>query len=224
MPAEEDALQTETVVVVAAGEGPQLASLPDDALVIAADGGLDRARSLGLAASLVVGDLDSVDGASLAAAGEAGVAVIRHPEEKDATDLELALAEAVARDPARVVLVASAGGRLDHLTALLLALGADQLRHVLVDAHVGGALAHVVRGERTLRGTVGELITLLPLHGPAEGVTTGGLRYPLRGETLEPGSSRGVSNVFEAAEARITVERGILLAVRPGPEAPEAVA
>jgi thiamine pyrophosphokinase len=49
-------------------------------------------------------------------------------------------------------------------------------------------------------------------------VTTGGLVYPLRGETLSPGSSRGVSNVFAAAEARVTLERGVLLAVRPGPE------
>ena len=40
--------------------------------------------------------------------------------------------------------------------------------------------------------------------------------YPLRGETLEPGSSRGVSNVFAASEARISVDDGVLLAIRPG--------
>ena len=65
-------------------------------------------------------------------------------------------------------------------------------------------------------GEPGELLTLLALHGPAEGVTTDGLAYPLRDETLEPGSSRGVSNVFDRATARVTVERGVLLAVRPG--------
>jgi thiamine pyrophosphokinase len=51
---------------------------------------------------------------------------------------------------------------------------------------------------------------------PAEGVTTEGLVYPLRGETLEAGTSRGVSNVFAEATAQVTVERGVLLAIRPG--------
>jgi thiamine pyrophosphokinase len=59
-------------------------------------------------------------------------------------------------------------------------------------------------------------VSLLALHGPAEGVRTQGLAYPLAGETLEPGSSRGVSNVFSADVARVSVERGTLLAVRPG--------
>jgi thiamine pyrophosphokinase len=50
-------------------------------------------------------------------------------------------------------------------------------------------------------------------------VRTEGLKYPLADETLEPGSSRGVSNVFVEPAARITVERGVLLAVRPGTSA-----
>ena len=77
---------------------------------------------------------------------------------------------------------------------------------------------HVIRGTRALLGTPGDLLTLLPVHGAAEGVTTEGLEYPLRDETLPPGTSRGVSNVFAASEARITVDRGCLLAIRPAPE------
>jgi thiamine pyrophosphokinase len=57
---------------------------------------------------------------------------------------------------------------------------------------------------------------VLAVNGPAIGVTTEGLAYPLRGETLEPGSSRGVSNVFESEAARISVDDGVLLAIRPG--------
>ena len=73
-----------------------------------------------------------------------------------------------------------------------------------------------MRGERDLEGTPGELVTLLAVNGPAEAVRTEGLVYPLRGETLEPGSSRGVSNVFADATAHVAVERGVLLAIRPG--------
>ena len=47
-------------------------------------------------------------------------------------------------------------------------------------------------------------------------MTTEGLDYPLAGETLEAGSSRGVSNVFTGDAATVEVGRGVLLAVRPG--------
>ena len=202
------------VVVVASGPGPDVA-VPDGGTVIAADGGLDRAAALGLEVDVLVGDLDSVSPAALAGAESAGTRIVRHPVAKDATDLELALDEALALGARRVLVIASAGGRLDHLAASLLLLGADRYAELELDALVGDALVHVVRSARTLRGTPGELLTLLPLGGGAEGVTTSGLEYPLAGETLGPGSTRGVSNVFTAAEARVTLSEGVLLAIRP---------
>ena len=69
-----------------------------------------------------------------------------------------------------------------------------------------------------LRGSVGETISVFALHGAAVGVRTLGLVYPLDGETLEPGSSRGLSNAFMEAEATIELAAGVLLAVRPGNE------
>jgi thiamine pyrophosphokinase len=89
---------------------------------------------------------------------------------------------------------------------------------VQVDAEVGPAHVYVVRGERVLEGEPGELVSLVALHGPAEGVATEGLVYPLSGETLEPGSSRGVSNVFAGKTAHVSVDRGVLVAIRPGPD------
>jgi thiamine pyrophosphokinase len=203
------------VVVVASGGGPVVV-VPEAGTVVAADGGLDRAAALGLAVDVVVGDLDSVSAELLAAAEAAGARVARHPEAKDATDLELALDEAVALGARRVLVVASGDGRLDHLAASLLLFGAERYAELTVDGLVGDAVVHVVRRERTIPGERGALLTLLPVGGPATGVVTDGLEYPLTGETLEPGSSRGVSNVFQGREARISVGSGVLLAIRPG--------
>ena len=203
------------VVVVASGQGPTV-EVPAARAVVAADGGLDRAAALGLDVDVVVGDLDSVSPDALERAAADGVRVVRHPAVKDATDLELAFDEAVELGAARVLVVASDGGRLDHLLASLLLLGSERYAALELDALVGSALVHVIRGGRTLRGATGELVTLLALGGPAVGVTTDGLEYPLSDETLEPGSSRGVSNVFAGVEARVTVLQGVLLAVRPG--------
>jgi thiamine pyrophosphokinase len=204
------------VVILAGGPGRvEQVVLPADAFVIVADGGARRAVDSGLHVGLLVGDLDSISDRELAALERAGALVERHAAEKDATDLELALAAALRFEPERILVVGSAGGRLDHLLGSLLTLAAETYAGVRVDAQFGAAAVHVVRDERTLPGERGELISLFAVHEPAGGVVTEGLVYPLHGETLEPGSSRGLSNVFAAPQARIVLERGVLLAVRP---------
>jgi len=213
-------MQHPTIVVVTAGGPPAVRprELPLGAAVIAADGGVDRALSLGLHVDLAIGDLDSVTTKGLQAAEAAGARVERHPAEKDATDLELALDAAVALGPARIVVVGSDGGRLDHLLGSLLLLADGRYAGPRIEAWLGAAHVDVIRGSLRLDGRPGDVVSLIPVHGDAEGVTTEGLVYPLSGETLTAGTSRGTSNLFSAAEAAVTVLRGCLLAVRPGPE------
>jgi thiamine pyrophosphokinase len=182
--------------------------------VIAADSGTDHALALGLRVDLAIGDFDSST-APLDELEAAGTRIERHPAEKDATDLELALRAALAFEPRRILLIGGVEGRLDHLLGELVILGAEELAGVELDAVLGEARIHVIRVERTLSGTEGELISLFALNGPALGIVTEGLLYPLRGETLTPGSSRGISNRFAAREARITLDAAALLAVRP---------
>jgi thiamine pyrophosphokinase len=190
-------------------------SIPPGSRVIAADRGADHAFALGLEVELAVGDFDSATPAVVEALEARGARVERHPAAKDATDLELALQAALTFEPQRILVIGGLEGRLDHLLGELLILGADEFAGVELDAVLGDALVHVVRGERRLEGTEGELISLFALAGPAEGIATEGLAYPLRGETLLPGSSRGLSNRFAAHEARISLSGGALLAVRP---------
>jgi thiamine pyrophosphokinase len=186
--------------------------------VIAADGGAELALALGVPVDVVVGDLDSIAPEALATLEGSGARIERHPREKDATDLALAFHAALAFGPRRILLVGAADGRVDHLLGELLLLGAEDYAGVEIDAVLGPAAIHVVRGERSIAGTPGELVSLFALHGPAVGVVTEGLAYPLHGETLTAGSSRGISNVFAAETARIALDQGVLLALRPGDE------
>ncbi|MBA2425383.1 MAG: thiamine diphosphokinase [Actinobacteria bacterium] len=212
-------MSEELVVVVAGGEAPQreaLPAIPSGTPVVAADSGLEHARELGLEVTIAVGDFDSASPEAVAAAEASGTRIERHSTEKDATDLELALDAALELRPRRVVVLAGIGDRLDHLFSAFLLIASPRYAGVELDAHIGRARAHVIRGERTLSGQPGELLSLFALHGSAVGVRTDGLAYPLDGETLEPGSSRGVSNVFASARATIAVKRGVLVAIRPG--------
>ncbi len=211
-----------TRVLVFAGGDPTpaavAAALPAANAVVAADSGAVHALEAGRAVDVLVGDLDSIPPRLARELEASGVQVRRFPPDKDATDLALALDVALELGATAVTLVGGGGGRLDHLLANILLLAADDYAGVEVDAVMGPARVAVVRGARRLSGRVGELLSLLPVGGPAHGVTTEGLHYPLRGATLRPGTSWGVSNRFADREAVVTVADGVVLAVAPGDE------
>ena len=218
------------MIVVSNGIGPgelDGVGLPAAGYVIAADGGAAAALELGLRVDELIGDLDSVSPQVQARVAGAGARVRRYPVAKDTTDLELALAAAAGREPAprRVVVLGGAGGRLDHLLAGALLLAAPDwagvdATHTRVEAWLGRAKITVVRDQAGLSASgPGALVSLLALGGVAHGVTTSGLRYPLNGHDLVPGTTLGVSNEFTATRATVSLTGGVLLAVQPGPAA-----
>jgi thiamine pyrophosphokinase len=214
---------SDTVIVFTGGnpvDADALGDLPRDAHVIAADSGLDHARRLGWAVDVAVGDFDSATAEAVDASRAEGTLIEVHPRAKDHTDFELALMRAVARHPRRIVVVGGHGGRLDHLLANALTLSGPARAGIDVDVITGTGRLHVVTDRRRLTGRPGELITLLALHGPAGGVTTNGLAFPLDDETLHPGSSRGVSNQFVDTDAWVSVTDGTVLVVIPGEAGP----
>src|SRR4029079_6306556 len=83
--------------------------------VVAADGGLAAADALGLTPTVIVGDMDSAHAARVAAGGAEGVPVIRTTSDKDESDTELAVLEAVRLGATRITVLGALGGpRLDH--------------------------------------------------------------------------------------------------------------
>jgi thiamine pyrophosphokinase len=223
MPAEEAVRdERQHCIVVVGGDAPDLSgrvSLPDPAVVVAADSGVDHALALGLRVDVAVGDFDSVSAAGLDAVTRSGARIERHPRAKDHTDLELALDEAMATGADRLVVVGGDGGRRDHLFANLLVLASPRYAGRTLTAHLGGTRVYVVHGGDPavpIDGEPGEVVTLLPLHGAATSVRTKGLHYPLDGDTLPPGTTRGVSNVFESSRAAVEIDSGVLVVVVPG--------
>ncbi|MCU1350829.1 MAG: thiamine pyrophosphokinae [Acidimicrobiales bacterium] len=210
------------VTVVTGGEGAlprAAASLARGAIVVAADSGVDLALAAGLRVDHAVGDFDSVTPDGLAAVEAAGGRMHRHEADKDATDLELALAVALDLMPTRIVVLGPGGGRIDHELADLLLLASAPLGETEVVAHLGVATVTVVRRSHPaahLTGAVGAQVSLLPVHGPAWGVTTFGLRWPLANAMLVPGTTRGVSNELVDTTATVTCEHGVLLVLQPG--------
>lgn len=211
-------------VVIVTGAAPldarAVAAIPSDAIVIAADGGLDHARAAGLTPAGLIGDLDSVSEEGLEWAKHHAT-IQRHPIDKNATDTELAVAFAAGMNPSRIVMVAGDGDRLDHTLAAIGALGAPVLTSVpLIECWWGGQYLQVVHGPArvTIRTTTNEAttaecetrISLLAMHGPCTGVTLSGTRWPLERAELGPLIGHGLSNVATGPDVELAISTGIL--------------
>ena len=146
----------------------------------------------------MIGDLNSVGPDELAPLDAHGVTVVRHPERKDETDLELALAYAVRHGADEILVLGALGDRWDQTLANALLLASPVLartRTWLVDGVQQVTLLHGPQS-LSLNGAPGDTLSLLPLAGDAHGVTTDGLEYPLKDETLRFAATRGVSNAL----------------------------
>ena len=181
--------------------------------VVAADGGARHAAALGRRLDLWVGDGDSLGEEGIAELAAAGIPVRRQAADKDESDTELALLAAIEAGARRVTILGALGGaRFDHGLANVWLLADPRLAGCAVRIVDGAARIRLVGpGRHDLGGRIGDLVSLLPFGGDAGGVTTAGLRFPLRGEPLPLGPSRGLSNVRDAGDASIELEAGRLL-------------
>ncbi|HVN56264.1 MAG TPA: thiamine diphosphokinase [Anaerolineaceae bacterium] len=187
--------------------------LEEGDLLIAVDGGSRHLAALGLSPDLLVGDLDSITPDLLGRYERQGMEMLRHPVEKNETDLELSLEIAFQRRWKEIRILGATGGRLDHTLGNFGLLFDPRLRGMdvrIVDARFE-ALA--IWDEAEIRGKAGDLLSLIPVQGNAVGVWTEGLYYPLHHETLYPYKTRGISNQFLGERARIGLAAGQLLCI-----------
>lgn len=174
------------------------ARLRSDDFFICADGGLRHAEKLGINPDIAIGDFDS-------APRPDDVRVMEFPTRKDQTDGELAIEYALERGFDEILMIAMSGTRLDHTLTNIMLLSRSEKACLIDDNNE----VHIVRTKLELCGYKGKTLSIIPLCGELEGITTSGLEYPLNNETLYFGTGRGNSNVVTADECSISVTRGI---------------
>jgi thiamine pyrophosphokinase len=210
-------------IVVADGDVPAAEELPagllvaGDLLVVAADGGLRKAEQLGLLPDVVVGDGDSLAPEVLDGLAGRGIELQLHSPDKEQSDTELALSEAIRRGATQVVVLGALGGnRFEHALANLLLLAQPGLAGCDVRLVDGRTTIRVLAdgGSLALTSVDGQMVSLLPLSEQVEGVRTGGLRFPLDGDVLIQGPTRGLSNEITGANASVAIDRGRLAVVQ----------
>ncbi|MDR1043973.1 MAG: thiamine diphosphokinase [Candidatus Adiutrix sp.] len=182
-------------------------------LVIAADGGGRHLAALGWPVHCLVGDFDSLEPALLTEIQARGAEIFRYPAAKDEIDFELALQLARKRGYSRIEVLGALGGRWDMTFGNLFlpratgwGSGGIRFRH-------GRWNFLVISGpaELSVSGQTGDLFSLLPMGEDVRGVSLKGCRYPLGGETLRAGLSRGLSNELSAPEVDLSFDSGVLI-------------
>lgn len=191
-----------------------ITAVESGALLIAADGGLRHCTAAGLTPDALIGDLDSVTDTDVQVLDPNRTATHRYPAEKDETDLELAILYVVERGCQRIMIVGGVGDRFDQTVGNLFLLGLPQVRGRTIYLRSGRQSSTLLYpGTSEIGGAPSDTLSLLPINGSAIGITTDGLQYPLRDESLHFGPARGVSNVMLTERARVTFREGVLLAV-----------
>jgi thiamine pyrophosphokinase len=210
-------------------------SLAGTGLVIGADGGGNILLDLNVVPHVVIGDLDSFrsgQGDEIRKtqhhavhryeAGPAGTPVgkdlnfeLIHDPDQETNDLEKALKLALDRGATEAVILGATGLRLDHtlknLSVLLQFSG--RFRDILLrDATCD---IRILPRAFTMETRPGQTISLFPLSGRVDGITTEGLRYALNDEPLENGVRDGSSNAATGKQIHIGHRSGDLMLITP---------
>ena len=177
---------------------------------IAADGGWRLARRAGLTVERVIGDGDSLSLEERTELLKLGIWQ-RHPADKDQTDFELALAEALAQQADKITCAALLGKRADQALGNLFTLEGPARAGARIEVVTPEERLYLVQDELQLaQARLGDIVSLLALSDRVTGVETQGLRWPLRGEELSRTATRGLPNQVISLPVVIQLFEGLL--------------
>lgn len=184
-----------------------------DDFLIAVDGGLRHLLTAGLLPDILIGDLDSVSAEDLHIVQEKNIPIFRLDVRKDETDLEIAIQYAVNQGFKEILLLAAIGERIDHTLANILILTRHEWQKINFRVLNESQELFFICIQGEIRGSRGDLVSLIPITEKVTAVRTEGLDYPLFGEDLYQYKARGISNVMSTSHAKINSESGLLLCV-----------
>ncbi len=183
---------------------------PDN--IIAVDSGANALYEYNTVPDFIIGDFDSIDQVVLKHY-KTRSKVIRYPIEKDETDTELAIRKAVKLKAGEVVVLGATGSRLDHTLGNIFLLKRAKefsIKCTLIDDRQEISL---MNDKKEFFSMQGKTVSLISLSEKVMDIRTEGFYYPLNGEVLTFGETRGISNIINAEYASVQIGAGELLVI-----------
>ena len=175
----------------------------DHQFIIGVDRGADTAFKYGIHLDLVIGDLDSISSKSRNFFKDK---LHTFPAEKDFTDTDLAIEEAIKRGFEIITITGLYGNRIDHMLAnLMLAFKYSKAKIAFVGERF---LSYPCPSAHEIVNQKGKLFSIIPISHCVKGVTLQGFKYPLKEKDLYRGESIGISNIILEDHAYVTYYEG----------------
>jgi len=206
----DDSMSGLVILIVANGSKPSETMLHHYAgqsdMLIAADGGATVCLHAGLRPDVIIGDMDS-----FSAHTDYGELSIIVDTDQETNDLEKALKHAKMLGGSHIIILGATGIRLDQT-----------LKNISVMQQFFGTFEELIFRDElcwmrilpkdfSFNVNPGTVVSLFPISGVVEGITTTGLKYPLTNESLENGVRDGSSNESISNKVTVTHRSGSLL-------------
>ncbi|WP_440895246.1 thiamine diphosphokinase [Amphibacillus sp. Q70] len=165
---------------------------------------------------LAIGDFDSVNGEELNQIKAQAVQFALHPIEKDYTDLELALDEALKMDVEKIFIFGVTGGRKDHELSsifLLEQLANKHIQATIIDRQNRMTIYHP--GKYSIKhNKLYPKVSFLALSEQVRSLSLAHFYYPLTKVTIKRGDSLTISNYLNEQSGYFSFDSGILIVIK----------
>lgn len=179
-------------------------NLPANTCVLACDGAYDVAIAHNIHVNIVLGDLDSIQHASLQHLQKATPTQCIKALDQNKTDLEKAVTHLDQYHPCSITIINALENRLDHtLYNVQLCKRLFRKKRLLYFIHQDQILYYVEDTTVTLKGKPGDLLSIFA--APKAKITAHKLKYPMNNYSLEFFEQSSVSNEFNGAVVTLRV-------------------
>ncbi len=179
--------------------------------IIAADSGGEYAASLGLKTDLLLGDFDSISVEAFEELKLGGCRIREFDSEKDETDFDIALKEAIALKPEKITIVGATGTRLDHTMTTFFCMMKvldTGIECEIIDSHNRIYLKNKDFSIEKKK-QYGDYISLVPVTKDVT-LSISGMKYNLDNKRVQRGESLCQSNEIVEDVADIRVSGGVV--------------
>lgn len=203
--------QQKTILILN-GDLPSLKSIkeyckPED-YIICADGGANGIVKSGIVPNIILGDLDSITPATLNYFKKKSVE-IRKISEQDSTDFEKSLFYILEHNLDNVIVFGAVSSRPDHtLNNFSIMKRYYKILNIkMIDKEFE---IFYLKNNVSFKSDVGKTVSFMAMP-VAKGITTKGLKYSLKNESLEFGIREGTLNKTSSKTINISFKTGHLL-------------
>jgi thiamine pyrophosphokinase len=189
--------------------------LKDCELIIAADGGARHALQMDAKVQHLIGDMDSIGLEDFNVLKSSQCKVHFFPQDKEKTDLELAMDLALEKGADEVHILGGEGGRFDHQVGNALMAASEKYKSIPVwfySREQRSTAIHAVE-KKVIKTSISKILSVIPLSESVEEFTIDGVQWPLNSVRLTLGSSFTISNRTTAEEVNISLKSGVVLLV-----------